>query len=118
MHPSEMDIDSKEFNEWLNSSYAHLIKLIEDKKISTGSRADGNPQDNEILLQIMNKHKRGFFENIHKLIIRASHESIDSLEMLWNSHLVGFQNVETGEQYTSSKTGTIYDFFTQIEKIK
>ena len=117
MHPSDMNIDSKEFAEWFSSSYAHLLKLIEEKKISTGSRADGNPKDNEILLQIMNKHKRGFFENIHKLIIRASHESVESLEILWDSHLIGFQSIESGEQYTCSKTGSLADFFFQIEKI-
>ena len=117
MHPSDLDIDSREFQEWWENSHLHLLKVIKEHKLSTGSRADGNPQDNDVLLHIMNKHKRGFFENIHKLIIRASHESVDSLELLWNSHLIGFQDIKTKEQFTYSNTVNLGAFFKKIENL-
>ena len=117
MHPSDTNIDNEEFNEYWSNSYQNLLKLIKENKISTGSRADGNPNDNDVLLLVMNKHKRGFFENIHKLVIRASHESVESLELLWNAHLIGFQDVKTKEQFTYSNTGPLLNFFKKIENL-
>ena len=81
-------------------SYKRLVEIIKDNKIKLNSNWNGNPQYNDLIQEIGKQHNVGLFESVNKLLIRSSLEKETTMELLFNTNLVQFEIVNSGDIYS------------------
>ena len=108
-------VSGRYYPEGKKKTFIDLKDCVLSGSWGIASRHDGNPLDNQLIKEIGAKHKVGFFESVHKLIIRSAMEDEESCLDLWEANLIGFTNYSTGKEYTAGRVGNINEVYKKLD---
>ena len=95
-------------------SFKKLKEKVLSGSLDIGSKHNGNPAHNDLIRAVGKRHKVGFFESIHKLLIRSSVEKEETCNVLWEYNLISFKDRETGDEYTRNNIGSLNDLYKKL----
>ena len=95
-------------------SFEKLKETVMSGSWDIGSKHNGNPAHNDLIRAVGERHKVGFFESIHKLLMRSSMEEEETCNVLWEYNLISFKDRETNQEFTRNSTGSLDDLYNKL----
>ena len=95
-------------------SFEKLKEKVLSGFLDIGSKHNGNPAHNDLIRAVGKRHKVGFFESIHKLLMRSSVEEEETCNALWEHNLISFNDGKTGDEYTRNNVGSLNELYKKL----
>ena len=96
-------------------SFEKLKETVKSGSWEIGSKHSGNPTHNDLIKAVGNRHKVGFFESIHKLLMRSSMEEEETCNVLWEHNLISFKERKTSQEFTRNSTGSLNELYNKLK---